>query len=373
MYLKENTHVAKDKTETPIPDVTKLSPEERQKGSEQAANKVNRRHGAGTIFKGMPPVVRTPTGLPCFDLLTRQFVDGKLVEYGMPQGQYLMFWGQSDVGKTSLIFQLISRLQQLMSVMFTDAEFKYDPVWAMQNGVDVDKLYMHRPTTMEEYLDIIIEMAGGIGINFIDSVVSVSSIGEMETKDGKQRTLQDDTIALAARQMSKFFRIATSRLAKAKTTTVFLNQIRTAGIGGYATYESFPGGNALKFYCHWICKVSRSKTTEKELPDYGLTPSHDVKLKVTKGLNEDKELTTTFFRECGFDALADLVRQMREFNLITKTGTRYQLHGKGETYFLKDIYGVVEESYDTWYKLLMETEKPLEGAADATDENTEDD
>jgi len=329
--------------------------------TKKAIQQINRKHGAGTISKGIPPVERIPTGLPSFDLLTRQFVDGNLVSYGLAKGQYTMIWGPSDVGKSCLMFQLMSKLQDEYPILFTDAEYKYDPIWAMANGVNADLINILKPDDMEQYLNILISLAGSIGVSIIDSAVSVASSGEQSDKKGVARDMHDDTIALQARKLSQFFRVATPSLSKGNVATIILNQIRTAGIGGYATYDSFPGGNALKHYCHQIIKASRSKTTEKEIPEYGLTPSHDVKLKVSKGINEDREVVTTLFKECGFDPLADLVRQLVTFDIITqpKRGW-FHIENKEKGYRLNDLYPVVEDNFDTFYKTLMETQVPRE-------------
>jgi len=278
-----------------------------------------------------------------------------------------MIWGKNDVGKTCLTFQIMSKLQDEMGILFTDAEYKYDPIWAMQNGVDAENTPVLKPDNLEEYLNILIDMAGSTGMNVIDSAVSVASDGEMADKKGN-RDMNDNTIALNARKMSQFFRVATARLSKAGTITLILNQVRTAGIGGYATYEDYPGGQALKFYCASIIKAIRSKTTAKEIPEYGLTPSHDVTLKVNKGINETKSTTTTFFVESGFDPLADLIIQLREYNFIVEAKNEegkkkvgyYKFHDSDETYRLSAMYPIVEERFDELYRRLMETEEPME-------------
>jgi len=272
-----------------------------------------------------------------------------------------MIWGPNDVGKTCLTFQIMSKLQEEMPVLFTDAEYKYDPIWALQNGVDAENTPILKPDNMEQYLNVLIQMAGTVGMNVIDSAVSVASGGEMEDKKGKERDMADDTIALQARKMSQFFRVATAKLSKAGVITLILNQIRTTGIGSYATYDSYPGGNALKFYCSSIIKASRTKTTEKEIPHYGLTPSHDVILKVNKGINETQTTTTTFFVECGFDPLADLVRQLIAYNIISqpKRGW-FHIQDDEKAYRLNELYDPVETNYEKFYHQLMETPVPLE-------------
>jgi len=283
-----------------------------------------------------------------------------------------MVWGNNDVGKSCLMFQIISKLQDSLPILFTDAEYKYDPIWAMQNGVNPDLVSVLKPDDMEQYMNILRELSSTVGLSIVDSIVSVAASGEQADKKGVDRDMHDDTIALQARKLSQFFRVSTATLCKNKVATILLNQIRTSGIGGYVTYDAPPGGHALMHYCHQIIKVSRRKTTEKPIVDYSLNPSHDVYLKVTKGINETVETNTTFFTECGFDPLADLVRQLINYRHIVGakkedgTGKQgyYSFHKRyadsDTAYRFNDMYPVVEEKFEHYYKLLMETEHPLE-------------
>ena len=89
----------------------------------KATGAINRKYGAGTITSGIDPVERVHTGLASYDLLTRQFLDGKLMSYGLPRGQYTMIWGANDVGKSCLAFQLINATQHDYATMFIDGEY----------------------------------------------------------------------------------------------------------------------------------------------------------------------------------------------------------------------------------------------------------
>ena len=278
-----------------------------------------------------------------------------------------MIWGNSDVGKSCLTYAIARELQKYAPILFTDAERKFDRVWAQANGVDTDNLHFSRPDSMEDYLNTLISISNAAieqeteipySLNIVDSVVSVASEGEMHSKDGKERTMEDNTIAIQPRTLSQFFRVATGKLSKGKVSTILLNQIRIAGIGGYRTYEDFPGGNALRHYCHHIIRAYRSQTKEKSQPDLGLTPSHDVRLKVTKGINETTETSTTFFAECGFENTYDLMKQLITYGLIEKSQQgRYAVEGEEDSYFLKDMYLKIEDNYDALYMKLMNTKR----------------
>jgi RecA/RadA recombinase len=342
--------------------------EEKHSSVKKAVAAINRKYGAGKITTGLPPVERVPTGIASLDLLTRQFVSGKLVSYGIPLGQHTMFWGGEDVGKTCLAFKVARAFQERgMTVLLTDAEHRYDPIWAIQNGVDQETLSILKPDSMEEYLDITIATAADFSLRIVDSVVSVASIGEREDKSGKQRGMSDDTIALNARQLSKFFRVANPSLSKGKVASLWLNQIRTHGIGGFRTYDDFPGGKAIRHYLSTSIKLSRRKTTEKIVQGHDFTPSHDVVLRVTKGMNEMKETTSTFYVECGFDPLADLVRQSIVYGIVTREGKsgRYNMDGQDKPLFLQDIFHIMDEDKQKNYERLMETQNPASHAEES--------
>ena len=105
---------------------------------------------------------------------------------------------------------------------FIDAEHALDPDYAKKLGVDTDALLVSQPDTGEQALEIadMLIRSGAIDIIVIDSVAALVPRAEIEGEMG------DSHVGLQARLMSQALRKITGALSHAKTTAIFINQLR---------------------------------------------------------------------------------------------------------------------------------------------------
>ena len=105
---------------------------------------------------------------------------------------------------------------------FIDAEHALDPDYAKKLGVDTDALLVSQPDTGEQALEIadMLIRSGAIDIIVIDSVAALVPRAEIEGEMG------DSHVGLQARLMSQALRKITGALSNAKTTAIFINQLR---------------------------------------------------------------------------------------------------------------------------------------------------
>jgi len=78
-----------------------------------------------------------------------------------------------------------------------------------------------------------------------NSIQAMSSRQEQESKQGKERSIEDDETALLARKLSKFFRVAGNPVYTGKVSVILIGQLRT-DISKFGGLHSLSGGNALK-------------------------------------------------------------------------------------------------------------------------------
>ena len=67
---------------------------------------------------------------------------------GIPQGKLSMVFGPESSGKTVLCLLLVATFQKThphLAVVWVDAEWAWDPVWAAKLGVDVTKVTVLKP------------------------------------------------------------------------------------------------------------------------------------------------------------------------------------------------------------------------------------
>ena len=181
---------------------------------------------------------------------------------GIPRGAFSVLWGSKAAGKTSAVLDLISQAQQrgLMCQLY-DFERSFDPEWAKIFGIDPEFLSIAKFGTAEEGLDNIIDVCKAklVDLIVIDSIQGMCPKGEYETKKGKEKSIEDDTMALLPRKLSKFFPKAVPFVDGSDCAVVLIGQTRI-DLGAFVPLEQLTGGNAL---LHWSSMIVHNRRGTK--------------------------------------------------------------------------------------------------------------
>lgn len=187
----------------------------------------------------------------------------KLIGGGFVKGLVATIYGSKGCGKTSLAYNTIASTQKNGSIVaVVDAERSFDKERAKLFGVNLDELICIQVHQAEEALDQIIQLCKEkvVDLIVIDSISGLSPKGEMvEGKAEKQKSVADDTMALIARKLSQFFRMAVPYINDAKVSLLIIGQSRL-DLGAFIKLEKLSGGhcfdtetriltkNGLKYY-----------------------------------------------------------------------------------------------------------------------------
>jgi recombination protein RecA len=222
---------------------------------DNAVGQIERTFGKGAIMKltdsGLA-VAGIPTGAISLDLA----LGGR----GLPRGRIIELFGPESSGKTTLALHAIASAQKSGGIAaFIDAEHALDPSWARRLGVNLEDLLVSQPSYGEEALQIaeMLIRSNAVDIIVIDSVAALVPKAELDGEIG------DTHVGLQARMMSQAMRKLTGAIAKAKTTVVFINQIREKIGVMFGSPETTPGGRALKFYSSCRIDVRRLSTLKE--------------------------------------------------------------------------------------------------------------
>jgi len=145
-----------------------------------------------------------------------------------------------------------------------DVERSYDPIWAAKLGVDTEKLIYIICETAEQVMDTVIKLCREkvVDVIVLDSIQGLSPKGEqVEGKGEKPRSLEDDTMALLARKLSQFFRMATPHIADAKCALLMIGQARM-DLGSFIKIETLSGGHALMHNSRLILRCRRGQKAD---------------------------------------------------------------------------------------------------------------
>ena len=272
-------------------------------------------------------------------------VDLALGGKGFPRGRIIEIYGPESSGKTTIALHAVAAAQRSGGIAaFIDAEHALDPSWAKKLGISLEKLLVSQPTTGEEALHIaeMLIKSNAVDIIVVDSVAALVPQKELEGDIG------DSVVGLQARLMSQAMRKLTGAIAKAKTTVIFINQLREKIGVMFGSPETTPGGKALKFYASCRIDVRRIGT----LKDGEDVVGQRVKVKVVKNKVAPPFRVAEFdmMHADGISVEGDILDLAIAAKLVDKTGTwlRYgEVHlGQGREkarLFLKENPTVAQE------------------------------
>lgn len=196
---------------------------------------------------------------------------------GFPVGRLIEIYGPEASGKTSMALTAAANVQKAGgTVAFIDLENALDPRYAAKLGVNTNELAVSQPDYGEQALDLVEKLAatGVVDLIILDSIASLVPKAELEGD------MEQQSIGVVARLMSKALRRLVSTANRNDATVIFINQTRDA-IGGFSPFgtpQTTTGGKAMKFYASQRVEVKRRGQVKDGKDIIG----NEVKLKVVK-------------------------------------------------------------------------------------------
>lgn len=231
---------------------------DKKKRMEALTASINKRFGAGTVMtakeaadsgKLSKKVIQTPS-LELNDALHCGGFSG-IVE----------LYGANSSGKTSLAIDTIVKAQKEnpdFTVAWLETEGSVTQTILEDHGIDLERVYYWRQEdagNAEAALDI---ARAFISSGDFDCMV-VNSIAGLCPKVESDDDLEKQNIALTARLLSKFFRVATGIASKNDVTMIFINQVRDNVGQMFGDPATTTGGKALAFYASQRIRMGQKK------------------------------------------------------------------------------------------------------------------
>ena len=231
---------------------------EKMKRLQASIAQINKRYGANTVMKASDAVAQGK--------LTKRVIPTPSLELNdaLHCGGFsgiVELYGPNSSGKTSLAIDTIVKCQKEdpnFVAGWLETEGSVTEKMLEDHGIDLDRLIYWRQEDVgnaENALDILrgFIMGGDIDLMVVNSVAGLAP--KTETEDD----LEKANIALVARLLSKFFRVANGFAAKNNMTLVFINQVRDNVGVMFGNPETTSGGKALAFYSSQRIRMGRNK------------------------------------------------------------------------------------------------------------------
>lgn len=252
--------------------------------------------GAGKLKKGGVPVAYEVISTGSLDLDLATTVGGYV------RGRIHEMWGVDALGKSTLVMLAIVEAQKAYpdeACAWIDAEQTWDDKWAVEHGVDLERLYRFAPDNAEDVADAVKKMAKSGAF----SLVVVDSVGAMIPQIEREKMSDEEVVGKQAKIVTRMVKVNAVEASRSNTAIMLINQVR-ANIGAYGADKQTGGGWALKHGTTMKFLLSRTGTEAYAITVGGnkIVVGHELAVKLERnkvGPSQRRALVSMFFVPSG--------------------------------------------------------------------------
>lgn len=190
---------------------------------------------------------------------------------GLPKGRLIEIYGREGSGKTYIALRTVVGAQKQGRILWIDAEAVFDPIWATKVGVNLEKVDLAKPETMEQTGTILdaATRSGNYVLIVLDSVAAL-----LPQEDVDKAMDESERIGNRAMVMNRIVRKLTTALnicdeagIPNNTCVIFINQIREKIGVMFGNNEDTTGGLGIRYMASlrinmWRSDLIKEKSAE---------------------------------------------------------------------------------------------------------------
>ena len=291
-------------------------------------------------------------------------VDAAIGRGGIPLGRLSILHGAEGSGKTTLALHIVAEAQRLGGVaIYADKEYKLDPEYAANIGVDTSRLIITQPPHLEKVFDTaekVIKKAAAhrnrtgerVPILFV-----LDSMNAAITKAQLEGEWTDKHMAPQARVYSELLPKIIPQVSKEDVALLFISQVRQKMNIQFGDADDIAGGKAPKFYASLIMKVTRIGNTKED----GEKIANNVRVECVKN-----QIAPPFKKaECkivygkGFDKEDSLIWLAEKNGIIQKAGAYFKHDGENIGQGVKAASEKLREDKGWFDDIMSETREKM--------------
>ena len=222
-------------------------------------------------------------------------------------------------------------------------------------------MILSQPDYGEQALEIVNMLASSKAIDLI----VVDSVAALVPKAEIEGTMEDNSVGLQARMMSKSLRKLAGVLSKGNCTVIFINQLREKVGVMYGNPETTTGGRALKFYSTIRIEIRRGE----QLKEGDRFTGNYINVKVVKNK------VAPPYRSCkieltygkGIQREHELAMLAIDYGIIEKSGSWFSYNGEKLGQGISTVYSLLQN--DESVKKMVEEEVKKHFSKEEKEEN----
>lgn len=275
------------------------------------------------------------TGFPFLDW----FLGG-----GWRRGRHHLIYGPSSVGKTTLMIQSAKRMiDNDLIVQYNDVEDFLEQSYLKMRGVDPEAFVWSPEKDGMKILNTAIEFAKEdiTDVMIVDTLAAMQTAADVRTEK-RYKNVGEQDVAQLAMMLTDYFKKISATMRDSKLAAIYLNQIRSRGVGGGEDYDpmffrdgvSINGGKALMHYCAlsaFMKRAAKSKLrasgkyfefkdeSSKDQRTFGFAVEFAVRKSKLMSIREFTSINLEYNYEDGFNDRLSLAEYMYKVNAYEGT------------------------------------------------------